>query len=242
MSAPIHAPTSGTRGRDRPAGRSPSVGPDDACITIETDGEDAWADLPAMTDRLVSFRRPARAHPLGRHRRTRRCGLPTAVKVQHQRPAPDRHLIINAAECEPTSPATTALMRDGRPVVDGIGILRHLVGARQCLIGIEDNKPRPPLRARRCPPKGDTGPSRRPNALPEWWRKQLIRLLTGREVPSHDCLRRSACCARTSPPAVAVADAVLRGRPLIERVVTVTGRGVASRASFRVAIGSAAIS
>ncbi|HOP16722.1 MAG TPA: electron transport complex subunit RsxC [Gammaproteobacteria bacterium] len=246
VSASIHAPTSG-----RVVGIGPQAVPHpsglyDACIVIESDGKDAWTDLPEpMTDYATLPTADLRE-------RIRWAGIvglggaafPTAVKVNTSGQRPIDTLVINAAECEPYITCDDMLMREqAADVVEGIGILRHLVGARQCLIGIEDNKPEAAEALRQAlSTKADTGTEVVviPTLYPSGGEKQLIRLLTGREVPSHGLPAAVGVLCQNVATAVAVADAVLRGRPLIERVITVTGRGVRQPGNFRVAIGSAA--
>ena len=143
VSAPVHAPTSG---RIVEIGMQPVPHPsglEDTCIVIEADGEDCWADLPSP---IADFRA---VDPADLRERIRWAGIvglggaafPTAVKVNVSGTRKIDTLIINAAECEPYITCDDMLMRE-QPVdlLDGIAILRHLVGARECLIGIEDNK------------------------------------------------------------------------------------------------------
>jgi electron transport complex protein RnfC len=79
-----------------------------------------------------------------------------------------------------------------------------------------------------------------PTLYPSGGEKQLIRILTGREVPSHGIPAQIGVVCQNVGTAAAVADAVLRGQPLIERLVTVTGRGVVEPRNYRVPIGTPA--
>jgi len=243
VSAPVHAPTSGRVVEIGPHPVPHPSGLSDACIVIEPDGEDRWNELPPP---ITEF---GRSNPADLRERIRWAGIvglggaafPTAVKVNTSGTRPIDTLIINAAECEPYITCDDMLMRE-QPgdVLDGIAILRHAVGAREVMIGIEDNKPEAIAALRRAI-------SERaarievvvvPTLYPSGGERQLIQLLTGREVPSHGLPASVGVLCQNVATTVAVADAVLRGRPLIERIVTVTGNGVRQPGNFRVAIGT----
>ena len=245
VSAPLHAPTSGRVAEIGPLPIPHPSGLSDTCIVIEPDGEDRWGELPAPID---DFRT---ADPADLRERIRWAGIvglggaafPTAVKVNVAGKRPIETLILNAAECEPYITCDDRLMREQAPdVLDGIAILRHLVGARECLIGIEDNKPEAiaALSAAIAERGDDVEVVVVPSVYPSGGEKQLIQLLTGLEVPSHGLPAAVGVLCQNVATAAAVADAVLRGRPLIERIVTVTGRGVRQPGNYRVAIGTPA--
>ena len=186
---------------------------------IEPDGLDVWDELPQpMTDYK------ARSHADLRER-IRWAGIvglggaafPTAVKVNVGGRRAIDTLVINAAECEPYITCDDVLMRERAPeIIEGIGILRHLTGARECLIGIEDNKPEAAEALREAiSASGDREIEVvvLPTLYPSGGEKQLIRLLTGREVPSHGLPAAIGVLCQNVATAAAVADAVLRGRP-----------------------------
>ena len=131
------------RGRDRPAGNPHPSGLHDTCIVIETDGDDAWADLPEPCLTTPQCLPPNCASASAGPASSDSAVPPlTAVKVNTSGQRPIDTLIINAAECEPYITCDDMLMREqAADVVDGIGILRHLVGARHCLDRYRDNKP-----------------------------------------------------------------------------------------------------
>jgi electron transport complex protein RnfC len=246
VSAGLHAPTSGTVVE---IGELPIPHPSGLsghCIVIEPDGEDAWAELPPS---LPDYPDMDKAEVRARIRWSGIVGLggaafPTAVKVN---PGVRDHLdtlIINAAECEPYITCDDRLMRE-RPadILDGIAILRHLVGARECLIGIEDNKPEAAAALRNAIDARGDGLAEVvevPTLYPSGGEKQLIRILTGREVPSQGLPAAIGVLCQNVATAAAVADAVLRGRPLTERIVTVSGQGVRRPGNYRVRLGTPA--
>jgi len=243
ISASVCAPTSGRVVAIGAAAIPHPSGLQDACIEIEPDGEDSWCELPPPISDYTS----ATATEL--RERIRWAGIvglggaafPTSVKVNVSGQRPIETLVINAAECEPYITCDDMLMREqAGDVIDGIGVVRHLVGARQVLIGIEDNKPEAADALREAiASRGDaTEVVVVPSLYPSGGEKQLIQLLTGEEVPSQGVPASIGVLCLNVATTVAVADAVLRGRPLIERIVTVTGQGVRQAGNHRVALGT----
>jgi len=240
VSAALHAPTSGrvTAIEDHPVPHPSGLSA--PCILIEPDGEERWAELPEpMPD--FGTRDPAEIRE-----RIRWAGIvglggaafPASVKLNPGRPI--HTLILNGAECEPYITCDDLLMR-GRPeaILEGIPILLHLTGAERCLIGIEDNKPEA-IRALYEAARGDERIEvvRIPTLYPSGGEKQLIYVLTGKEVPSNGLPADIGMVCHNVGTAAAIADAVLRGRPLISRLVTVTGGGVAQPGNFEALIGT----
>lgn len=247
VSAAVHASSSGTvvaiaeRPIPHPSGLSA------LCVVIETDGEDAWAPLP---EPLPHFKE---LDPAVLRERVRWAGVvglggasfPTSVKLN---PGPGRQLktlIINGAECEPYITCDDLLMREqpGR-ILEGVQIIRQILGAEQVLIGIEDNKPEA-IAAMNAALSGNDAAGATvvvpvPTLYPSGGERQLIRTLTGLEVPSHGIPAQIGIVCHNVGTAAAVADAVVRGRPLVSRVVTVTGRAMAERRNLEVPIGTPA--
>jgi electron transport complex protein RnfC len=245
VSAPVHASSSGTvvavekRPIPHPSGLSAP------CIVIETDGEDAWAQLPEPLPDDGSL------DPAEIRDRIRWAGIvgmggaafPASVKLN---PGPDQHirtLIINGAECEPYITCDDMLMREhaGR-ILQGVRILRRLLDVQECLIGVEDNKPEAigSLRAalNDADSKANTTVVAIPTLYPSGGEKQLIRILTGKEVPSHGIPAQIGIVCQNVGTAAAIADAVLEGKPLISRAVTLTGRGIGNPRNLQVRIGT----
>lgn len=247
VSAAIHASSSGTVVALEPRPIPHPSGLSAPCVVIETDGEDAWVDLPEPLTNYVHL------DPDVIRERVRSAGIvglggasfPTSVKLN---PGPDRRLrilIINGAECEPYITCDDRLMRE-QPVriLEGVRILRHLAGADQVLIGVEDNKPEAIAALVQALAASDlrevTAVVSVPTLYPSGGERQLIRVLTGLEVPSHGLPAQIGVLCQNVATAAAVGDAVLRGRPLISRVVTVTGRALTSPRNLEVPIGTPA--
>jgi electron transport complex protein RnfC len=242
ISVPIHAPSSGTVIE---IGEHPVPHPSGLpahCIVIETDGLDQWGELP---EPIMDF---STRDPATLRQRIRDAGIvglggaafPTSVKLDPRQPV--HTLIINGAECEPCITCDDMLMRErAEQVVAGIAILRHLTGAKSCLIGIEDNKPEAVTEMTRAvASSGQEGMEviSIPTLYPSGGEKQLIRVLTGEEVPSSSIPASIGIVCNNVGTAAAVADAVLQGRPLISRYVTVTGEGVGEPCNLEALIGT----
>lgn len=253
ISAPIHASSSGTvvaiesRPIPHPSGLH------SVCVVIETDGEDRWGELPPP---LAASAAEIDACEVAEVReRIRASGIvgmggasfPSSVKLNPGQDQPIDTLVINGAECEPYITCDDLLMRErAADILDGVRIMLHLIKAKQALIGVEDNKPEAADALRRALDATDLGGRVEvvviPTLYPSGGEKQLIRILTGREVPSHGIPAQIGVVCQNVGTAAAVADAVLRGQPLIERLVTVTGRGVVEPRNYRVPIGTPAAS
>jgi electron transport complex protein RnfC len=242
VTAPIHAPTSGTVVEiddypiPHPSGLS---GP---CIVIESDGDDRWTSLP---EPIKDYRSADAATLRARIRESGIVGMggatfPSAVKLNPGKPI--KTLIINGAECEPYITCDDRLMQE-RPerVLQGVRILQHILQSEECLIAIEDNKPEAILELHNL--VQDDEPIevvRIPTLYPSGGEKQLIRILTGREVPSSGLPAQLGVICHNVATAAAIADAVLEGKPLISRLVTLTGEGIKEAGNYEALIGTLA--
>lgn len=243
VSANLHAPSSGSVVEIAELPIAHPSGLSAPCIVIETDGEDRWTDLP---EPLTDYRQ---IDPADLRERLRWAGIvglggavfPTSVKTNTTGRTVET-LVINAAECEPYITCDDRLMRE-QPgaVIDGALILQHIVAAKQILIGIEDNKSEAIAALKEAIGQrglDDVHLCVVPTKYPSGGEKQLICLLTGVEVPSGGLPLDVGILCQNVATAASVADAVLRGRPLISRIVTLTGRGLDSPGNLRVPIGS----
>jgi Na+-translocating ferredoxin:NAD+ oxidoreductase subunit C len=244
ISAPVHASSSGTVSAIEPRAIPHPSGLSVPCIVIATDGLDESATpspgssdpcrLPA--DEIRNRVRDAGIVGLGG------AGFPTHVKLNPGAKHLIETLIINGAECEPYISCDDMLMREhAREVVEGARIMRHAVHAAHCIIGIEDNKPaaRTALQhALKELGETDMRVVTVPTRYPTGGEKQLIKVLTGREVPSQGRPLDIGLLCHNVGTAVAVYRAVVLGQPLISRIVTVTGAGVAQPRNFDVPLGA----
>jgi len=240
--AVVHAPTSGVveavenRPMTHPSGLA---GP---CIVLRADGRDEWAPLAPCPDWST-------AEPDELIRRVGEAGIvglggavfPTGHKAAGGREARVHTLILNGAECEPYISCDEMLMREAPArIVAGARILRRVLGAHRVIIAIEDVMGAVRVALERAIAEaGDEtiGVVQVPQVYPEGGERQLIEVLTGLEVPSGGLPTDLGLLCQNVATAAAVADAVIEGKPLIERIVTVTGPGVERPRNLRARIG-----
>jgi electron transport complex protein RnfC len=246
ISAGIHAPTSGTVVSIGPHAVPHPSGLTGTCIELASDGRDAWAELPEPWPDFEA------RDPAALRERVRWAGIvglggaafPSSVKLSPRQDQPIHTLVLNGAECEPYITCDDMLMREHADrVVEGARILRRTVGAGRVLIGIEDNKPEAIAAMRQAAAvagEPHIAVVAIPTKYPSGGEKQLIRVLTGIEVPSHGIPAQIGIVCQNVATAAAVADAVVRGRPLISRIVTLTGEGIAEPCNLEVLIGTPA--
>ena len=245
VSASLHASTSGSViAIDQQAVPHPS-GLKDLCITIEADGKDTWySDLPEPMQPFQDF---SAAELRERIRWAGIVGLggatfPSGVKLN---PGPNKDiqtLIVNAAECEPYISCDDALMQShADEILQGILITLHVLQADHCLIGIEDNKPEAVKAMQAAVDQAEIEHVEIvviPTIYPSGGEKQLIKILTGLEVPRHGIPADIGLVCHNVATLFAIYEAVELGHPLISRLVTVTGEGVAEPKNMRVANGT----
>ncbi len=143
-------------------------------------------------------------------------------------------LLINAVECEPYITADDRLMRErAEQIVTGIHILKYLLNPRRTLIGIEDNKPEAISAIKRACKGCDIEVRVVPTKYPSGGEKQLIQLLTGKEVASGQLPAQVGVVCQNVGTAFAIKRAVCDGEPLISRVTTLTGDGVSQPVTTR---------
>ena len=237
VGAPLHASVSGkVKGIQT---RYSAAGAAVQAIVIENDGLDEWCpsvkppENPDSLDRqaLTGLIREAGIVGLGG------AAFPTAVKLS---PPPDKQidaLILNGAECEPylTSDHRT-MLEHADEIVDGLLFAKKILDAKAAYIGIEENKPDALAAMERASAGKDITVCALPVKYPQGGEKQLIQVVTGRQVPSGKLPMDAGAVVMNVSTAAAVSLALRKGIPLIERTVTVTGL-VASPANLRVRIG-----
>ncbi|MBI4938207.1 MAG: electron transport complex subunit RsxC [Nitrosomonadales bacterium] len=238
MSAAVHAPTSGlVLSVDLGAVPHPSGLPD-LCATIEPDGEERWIERATL-----DFCALPKAELLVRLRDGGIVGLggatfPAHLKFDLKPAQAIRTLVLNGAECEPWITSDDRLMRErAAEIVQGIEILRHLVNPAETLVGIEDNKPQAIAAMRQACANTGIEVAAIPTLYPTGGEKQLIKVLTGKEVPSGGYpLHIGVLCSNVAT-AYAVHRLVNCGEPVISRLVTVTGN-VRTPQNFEALLGT----
>ncbi|SDH12917.1 electron transport complex subunit RsxC [Roseospirillum parvum] len=247
VSAPVHAPTSGlVLGISRQTAPHPSGLPV-RTIALRPDGLDQWAGPeqgrpePAEVDSLSPdeiAQRVAWAGIVGMGGAV----FPSAAKLNLRNSHRLDTLIINGAECEPYLTCDDRLMRERTDsVLSGIRALKKALGVGRALIAIESNKPKALAEmTRRIGELGDSGLRvvRVPTRYPMGSEKHLILAVTGRETPAGRLPADVGCVVHNVATAHAIDQAIREARPLISRVVTVSGGAVREPRNLEVMIGT----
>ncbi|GAB3095193.1 electron transport complex subunit RsxC [Aestuariicella hydrocarbonica] len=241
ISAAVHASTSGTvtaiedRTLPHPSGLS---GP---CIVLAADGKDEFAAFEACEDYLsldkavlVQKIREAGIAGMGG------AGFPTAVKLSPRANQPIDTLIINGTECEPYITADDILMQtQAEDIIKGTLLLAHILSQPgRIVIGIEDNKPLAIAAITQAAEGTPVEVVSFPTKYPSGGEKQLIQILTGKEVPSGALPSSIGIVLQNVGTTVAAYEAVRFGKPLIERITTVVGEALATQRNIRVRLGT----
>lgn len=237
----VHAPTSGTI---KALNRTVTAGPDAAeapCLTLLPDGRDQWLELapktlPESRDEIIARIRSAGIIGLGG------AGFPTHGKYQQPENDQPTTLIINGAECEPYISCDERLMLDHpAEIVSGTQWLMQAAGAAHAIIALEDNvggvkqQMDAQIKAQQL---NSISVVKVPTIYPTGGEKQLIKVLTGLEVPSGQTPWSLGLIMQNVATAKAVHDAIELNRPLLDRVVTVTGDCVTQPGNYLTLIGT----
>mgnify|MGYP000666254615 CR=1 FL=1 len=165
--------------------------------------------------------------------------FPTHVKLSPPKDYPVDTVIINGAECEPYLTADDRIMRErAEDVVRGAHLVRQAVGAKRVIIGIEDNKPEAIEAMERAAKAYGFEVVPLHTKYPQGSEKQLIQVLTGRQVPSGGLPFHVGVVVQNVGTAAAIYEAVRFRKPLIERVVTLSGLGAKGPGNYLVKIGT----
>ena len=239
LGLPVHASVSGeviAIEEKMSLGAAPAV-----CVTIKNDFADEWVDG------LVGYGNVEHVDPaviIPAIKNAGICGMggasfPTHVKLSIPEGKSCDTIILNGAECETFLTADFRLMVEtpGR-VVDGLRAMMRALNVKRGVIAIEDNKPEA-IEAMRKAASGREGVEIAVlrTKYPQGGEKQLIKAVTGREVPSGKLPIEVHTIVSNVGTAAAIADAVIDGRPLIDRITTVTGC-VEHPANLRLRIGT----
>ncbi len=241
VSAPIHASISGTvtavQDYPHPSGKKIKA------VIIESDEKDEWFREPKngqdplqlSSEELKKKIREAGIVGLGG------AAFPTHVKLSPPKEKNIDAIILNGVECEPYLTADHQLMLEKtEAIVKGLQIILRIMGVQKGYIGIEVNKP-DALKAMKKATKGLSNIEvvGLKVKYPQGAEKQLIKAILGREVPPPPGLPMDVgAVIQNVGTAYAIYEAVTFGKPLIERIVTVTGRGIKEPKNLRLRIGT----
>ncbi|MEZ8189310.1 electron transport complex subunit RsxC [Vibrio sp. 1F279] len=222
---PVHAPTSGVITAIEPRTTAHPSGLSDVCVVIKPDGLDAWIEKNPVedfstktSDELLDVIRQAGISGMGG------AGFPTAKKLQSGLGRTDI-LIVNAAECEPYITSDDKLLQEhADEVLKGIEVVEHILQPKLTVIGIEDNKP-DAIKALEIAAKDKDIVIRViPTKYPSGGEKQLIKILTNKEVPAGGIPADIGVLVQNVGSLYSIKRAVIDGEPVVNRVVTLTGK------------------
>ena len=241
LCVPVHASVSGTIKAVEP--RPHTNGTTVLSVVIENDHADELCpDIQPRTQEEVDKLTPEQLMAIIREAGIVGMGgasFPTPVKLSSGIGKVDT-IIVNMSECEPYITADDRLAQEFAPdMLSGIRILMKILGLKQAHIGMEDNKPEAAKAL-----KGELAGSSDiildilPCKYPQGAEKQLIYAITHREVPSGGLPAAVGCAVFNGATCKAIHDAVYKGMPLIERIVTVSGDILMSAKNLWVPIGT----
>jgi electron transport complex protein RnfC len=242
FSATQHAPTSGRIvAIDAVTAPHPSGLPQET-IVIEADGLDQWGELPApIAD-------PFAADPQEIIDRVAISGIvglggaifPAAIKLNMGQQYKLDTLLVNGAECEPYLTCDDRLMREyAAEVIDGARIMARALGVKRVIVAVEENKPQAIASLKEAArPHAEITIAGVPVRYPVGYAQHLTKIVTGRETPAEHRNAEVGVVTHNVATARAVHHAVRFGRPLISRVVTVTGGAIRQPSNLDVPVGT----
>lgn len=249
VSANVHSPATGTVAKvdvvmDHTGYYKPAV-------FIDREDQDEWIEGYIDTNELLTDIKLDSKQIIDK---VKECGIvgmggatfPTHVKLMVPEGKKAEYIIINAAECEPYLTCDFRLLLEKtQEFLVGVKILMKAVNTDKGIIGIEENKMEAiellekTINEHRDLYKGiEVQPLK--TKYPQGGEKQLIKAVTGREVPSGKLPIETGCVVVNVASTYAIYEAVQKNKPLIERIVTVTGKSVKKPGNFRVRFGTPA--
>ena len=239
VSAPVHASVSGTV---TAIGEFPNaMGRMVTSVVIENDRKEEWTILKDNPDYMD-------LSPDEMKEKIKNAGIvgmggaafPTVVKLSPPKEKPIDTVIINGAECEPYLTGDYRLMLEHpKEVIEGLKILMKVLGVTKGFVGIEDNKPLA-IQSMERAAQGQENIEICPlhTKYPQGAEKMLIKAVTDREVPPRALPMDVRVVVQNVGTSFAIFEAVRYGKPLIERVVTVSGEGIREPNNLLVKIGT----
>lgn len=242
MCANVHSPVSGTVLKVEPC--KDAFGLAKPAVYINVEG-DEWMET---IDRTPDIKRECTLEPKQIVDKLKEMGIvglggatfPAHIKYNVPEGKKAEYLIINAAECEPYLTSDyRVMMEHAEEVCIGVSILRKALGVPNAYIGIESNKPQAIAKMQDMV-KQFEGIIVEPLKVkyPQGAEKQLINAVTGRKVPSGKLPIDVGCVVSNLGTAFAVYEAIQKNKPLIENILTVTGKKLPSQHNCLVRIGT----
>ena len=239
ISAPVHSSVSGTVIAVEPH-THPNKGPGIMSVVIKNDGKNTLHEsvvpnkpLEELTpDEIVEIVKEKGIVGMGG------ATFPTYVKLKPGKPIDA--VLINGSECEPYLTADHRVMLEfADDIVFGLRAMMKAVNAPEGVILIEDNKPDAiALMEEKVAPYDNIRVCAAKTQYPEGAEKMLIKKVMGRQVPSGKLPADVGCVVSNTSTAKAISDAIQKGLPLVERVVSVTGEFIRNPGNYIVKLGT----
>ena len=239
VSAPLYATVSGTVKAIEP--RRVVTGDNVMSIVVENDGLYDEVEYPAVKpledmtrEEIIACIKEAGIVGMGG------AGFPTFIKLSPKEPEKIDYVIANCAECEPYLTSDyRRMLEEPQKLVDGLKVYLKLFENARGILAVEDNKP-DCIELLRKLTKDETRISVKAlkTKYPQGAERQIIYAATGRSINSSMLPADAGCVVNNVDTIVAVYHAVYEGRPLMNRIVTVTGDAVADPRNFIVRIGT----
>lgn len=238
VSAPVFASVSGTVKAIEP--RHVATGDLVNSIIIENDGEMKETDFHGVEDvaslskeQIIEKVKEAGVVGMGG------AGFPTHVKLSPKEPDKIEFIIANCAECEPYLTADyRRMLENPEELIGGMKIVLRLFDHAKGILGVEDNKPDCIQKLKELTKDEDrieVMPLK--TKYPQGGERQLIYATTGRAINSKMLPADAGCIVDNVETLVAINRAVKEGKPVMDRIFTVTGDAVANPGNFEYCIG-----
>ncbi len=239
VSAPIYATVSGTVSAIEP--RRTVTGDMVMSIVLENDGlyeEVEYGPVKPLEElskeEITGLIREAGVVGMGG------AGFPTHVKLSPKEPEKIEYVIANCAECEPYLTSDyRRMVEEPEKIINGMKVILRLFDHAKGILAVEDNKPDCVETFRKLTAsEPDITVKALRTKYPQGAERQLIYATTGRAINSSMLPADVGCIVDNVDTIVAVGQAVLEGKPLMHRIVTVTGNAIADPRNFIVRIGT----
>lgn len=239
VSAPIYATVSGTVKAIEP--RRVVTGDNVMSIVIENDGLYEEVEWPAVKpfseltrEEKIEMIREAGIVGMGG------AGFPTAVKLSPKDPDKIQYVIVNCAECEPYLTSDyRKMMEEPEYLIGGLKAALSLFENARGILAVEDNKPDCITRLKHLTKNENKITVKAlKTKYPQGSERQLIYATTGRAINSSMLPADAGCVVNNVDTVIAIYHAVMEGKPLMYRIVTVTGDAIANPQNFKVRIGT----
>ncbi len=239
VSSPIYASVSGTVKTIEP--HRVTTGDNVPCIVIENDGlyqEVAYHEINSLEDvtkeEILNRIKEAGVVGMGG------AGFPTHVKLSPKEPEKIQYVIVNCAECEPYLTSDyRRILEEPEKLIQGLKVSLRLFDNAQGILAVEDNKPDCiELLKKLTKEEKRISVKALKTKYPQGAERQLIYAVTGRAINSSMLPADAGCVVNNVDSVVAINNAVMLGRPLMQRIVTVTGDAINDPRNFAVRVGT----